>query len=115
MNSDVFSPRFDPGSSKTLRYIKHGQFLLQYADNSALKGYEANDVVQLGDYFTFTKFGGITSCNSPDFQRVNGILGFGLPQTMPMALPGMPTPRSPSPSSLISPILASRTTTRTTC
>mmetsp|Transcript_44370 Transcript_44370/g.111080 ORF Transcript_44370/g.111080 Transcript_44370/m.111080 type:complete len:509 (+) Transcript_44370:11-1537(+) len=89
--------RFHPGHSKTLRYIKHGQFLLQYADNSALKGYEANDVVQLGDYFTFTKFGGITSCNSPDFQRVNGILGFGLPQTMPMALPGMPTPQLPLP------------------
>jgi hypothetical protein len=140
--------RFDPMKSKTLKYVDKGMFLLQYADNSALKGYEARDVVQLGDYFTFTKFGwcpiaqrliflspqhlswkklfrehdtddkeflvinfrllfmlcanisifcnysvgirllgdnnfgpgGITVCNSPDFQRVNGILGFGLPQ-----------------------------------
>jgi hypothetical protein len=45
--------------SKTLKYIDHGMFLLQYADNSALKGYEARDVVQLGDYYTYTKFGEI--------------------------------------------------------
>lgn len=57
----------------------------QYADNSNLKGYEATDIVQFGDFYTFTKFGGITTCNSPDFQRVNGILGFGLPQQMPVS------------------------------
>jgi len=89
--------RFDPTKSKSIRYIKHGQFFLQYADNSNLKGYEATDIVQFGDYFTFTKFGGITVCNSPDFQRVNGILGFGLPQRMPTELPGMPTPQLPLP------------------
>ena len=43
--------------SRTLKYVDKGMFLLQYADNSALKGYEARDVVQLGDYYTFTKFG----------------------------------------------------------
>jgi hypothetical protein len=40
---------------------------------------------------------GITKCNSPDFQRVNGILGFGLPQQMPEELPGMPSPQLPLP------------------
>ena len=35
--------RFDPTKSSSIKYIKHGQFLLQYADNTALKGYEAND------------------------------------------------------------------------
>mmetsp|Transcript_3454 Transcript_3454/g.8250 ORF Transcript_3454/g.8250 Transcript_3454/m.8250 type:complete len:549 (-) Transcript_3454:117-1763(-) len=89
--------RFDPVKSKTIRYIKHGQFFLQYADNSNLKGYEATDIVQFGDFYTFTKFGGITVCNSPDFQRVNGILGFGLPQQMPTELPGMPSPQLPLP------------------
>jgi hypothetical protein len=54
-------------------------------------------VVQFGDYFSFTKFGGITVCNSPDFQRVNGILGFGLPQFPPGEMPGMPTPQLPLP------------------
>eukprot|EP00291_Cryptomonas_curvata_P005969 CAMPEP_0172177530 /NCGR_PEP_ID=MMETSP1050-20130122/15490_1 /TAXON_ID=233186 /ORGANISM="Cryptomonas curvata, Strain CCAP979/52" /LENGTH=360 /DNA_ID=CAMNT_0012850065 /DNA_START=6 /DNA_END=1088 /DNA_ORIENTATION=- len=90
--------RFDPMKSKTLKYVDHGMFLLQYADNSALKGYEAHDVVQLGDYYTYTKFGGITVCNSPDFQRVNGILGFGLPQQQHMLLPnGAPSPGLPMP------------------
>ena len=27
----------------------------QYADNSNLKGYEATDIVQFGDFYTFTK------------------------------------------------------------
>eukprot|EP00802_Teleaulax_amphioxeia_P011055 Tamp_11085.p1 GENE.Tamp_11085~~Tamp_11085.p1 ORF type:complete len:525 (-),score=133.37 Tamp_11085:383-1957(-) len=89
--------RFNPAASKSIKYIKHGQFFLQYADNSNLKGYEATDIVQFGDFYTFTKFGGITTCNSPDFQRVNGILGFGLPQQMPMELPGMPSPQLPLP------------------
>ena len=49
--------RFDPMKSKSLKYVEHGMFMLQYADNSALKGYEGRDVVQLGDYYVFTKFG----------------------------------------------------------
>lgn len=61
--ADVLACRFDPVKSKTIRYIKHGQFFLQYADNSNLKGYEATDIVQFGDFYTFTKFGGITVCN----------------------------------------------------
>jgi hypothetical protein len=69
----------------------------QYADNSNLKGYEATDIVQFGDFFSFTKFGGIyvyiqrerqrerivqfvgciyrhATCNSTDFPRVSAIL-----------------------------------------
>lgn len=34
--------RFDPTKSSTIKYIKHGQFFLQYADNSNLKGYEVS-------------------------------------------------------------------------
>jgi len=34
--------RFDPTKSSSIKYIKHGQFFLQYADNSNLKGYEVS-------------------------------------------------------------------------
>jgi len=54
-------------------------FLLGYADNTHLKGFQSRDVVQLGDFFVDTKFGSITDCNSPDFNNVDGILGFGMP------------------------------------
>ena len=66
--------RFDPMKSKTLKYVDKGMFLLQYADNSALKGYEARDVVQLGDYYTFTKFGmykSIFLCSIPSQIRLH--------------------------------------------
>ena len=35
---------------------------------------------QLGDYKCTAPFGVITDCNSPDFNGVDGILGFGLPK-----------------------------------
>jgi hypothetical protein len=54
-------------------------FLLGYADNTHLKGYQGRDVVQIGDNFVDTKFGAITDCNSPDFNGVDGIVGFGMP------------------------------------
>jgi hypothetical protein len=54
----TYAFRFNPTASKSIKYIKHGQFFLQYADNSNLKGYEATDIVQFGDFYTFTKFGG---------------------------------------------------------
>jgi hypothetical protein len=67
-----------------------------------LKGYQASDVVMLGEcvqtagktativaqrarltsarrYQGFSTFGAISYCNSPDFNGVDGILGFGLP------------------------------------
>jgi len=35
---------------------------------------------QLGDFHGMAPFGVITECNSPDFNGVDGILGFGLPK-----------------------------------
>jgi hypothetical protein len=45
--------------------------MLGYADNTHLKGFQGNDVVQLGDYFVKADFGAVTNCDSPDF---NGAL-----------------------------------------
>ncbi len=41
--------------------------MLGYADNTHLKGFQGNDVVQLGDYFVKADFGAVTDCDSPDF------------------------------------------------
>eukprot|EP00286_Rhodomonas_abbreviata_P028232 CAMPEP_0181315084 /NCGR_PEP_ID=MMETSP1101-20121128/15175_1 /TAXON_ID=46948 /ORGANISM="Rhodomonas abbreviata, Strain Caron Lab Isolate" /LENGTH=528 /DNA_ID=CAMNT_0023422245 /DNA_START=168 /DNA_END=1754 /DNA_ORIENTATION=+ len=70
---------FDPMKSKTFRVVPKAMFLLGYADNTHLKGFQGHDVVQLGDFFVDTKFGGVTDCNSPDFNGVDGIVGFGMP------------------------------------
>lgn len=35
---------------------------------------------QLGNFHGMAPFGVITECNSPDFNGVDGILGFGLPK-----------------------------------
>ena len=63
---------FEPNTAKT--------FDLHYADGSHLRGFEGKDVVKLGDYEALAPFGVITDCNSPDFNGVDGILGFGLPR-----------------------------------
>ena len=70
---------FDPMKSKSFRVVPKQMFLLGYADNTHLKGFQGRDVVQLGDFFVDTKFGSITDCNSPDFNNVDGIMGFGMP------------------------------------
>jgi len=44
---------------------------------AALKGFQSRDIVRLGDYSVEAKFGSITDCNSPDFNGVDGIAGFG--------------------------------------
>jgi len=54
-------------------------FDLHYADGSHLRGFTGDSVVGLGDYEAEAPFGVITDCNSPDFNGVDGILGFGLP------------------------------------
>jgi hypothetical protein len=41
---------YDPTKSKTFKVVPKQMFLLQYADNSALKGFQSRDVVRLGDY-----------------------------------------------------------------
>ena len=54
-------------------------FDLHYADGSHLRGFTGDSLVGLGDYEAEAPFGVITDCNSPDFNGVDGILGFGLP------------------------------------
>ncbi len=70
-NSTVYQPE----RSATFRVAPNEMFYLGYADKSQLKGFQAFDVVQLGKYYTLTKFGAVTYCNSPDFNGVDGILG----------------------------------------
>jgi hypothetical protein len=74
----ALSKAFDPKESKTFK-IAPGQFDLSYADGTKLAGFVCNDYVQLGEYFAKTDYGCITHCNSPDFNGVDGIVGFGLP------------------------------------
>ena len=94
-------------------------------DVTLAQGFQGQDVLQLGEYFAFAKFGSITDCNSPgempasqslnrislmsatDFNGVDGIIGFGLPVAHAPALPppppasmfgGMQVPPHPPPS-----------------
>ncbi len=50
--------------------------MLGYADNTHLKGFQGNDVVQLGDYYVKADFGAVTDCDSPDF---NGEIALYVP------------------------------------
>lgn len=112
-DADGFTEKFDPKNSsfyvpqnsKTFVPIKNQAFFLGYADNTHLKGFQGEDVLQLGEYFAFSKFGSITDCNSPDFNGVDGIIGFGLPVAHAPAQPpappasmfgGMQSPFAPS-------------------
>jgi len=70
---------YDPLKSSTFTVVPHAAFMLGYADNTHLKGFQGNDVVQLGDYYVKADFGAVTNCDSPDFNGVDGIVGFGLP------------------------------------
>jgi hypothetical protein len=110
-NSTVFNPDL----SHTFKVVPHQSFVLGYADNTHLKGYQGKDVVQLGDYYAFADFGAVTDCNSPDFNDVDGIVGFGMPS--PAApppppsnsiMPGM-SPSGAPPASLPMPLLFSLT------
>ena len=87
---------FDPLKSKTFRVVPKQMFLLGYADNTHLKGYQGRDVVQIGDNYVDTKFGAITDCNSPDFNGVDGIVGFGMP-VQHQAAPPPPSDRGRRP------------------
>jgi len=74
------SRHFVVGSSTTFTPDATKTFDLSYADGTELKGFNGQDVVQLGNYHGMAPFGVIYSCNSPDFNGVDGILGFGLPK-----------------------------------
>ena len=54
-------------------------FVLGYADNTHLQGFQGKDIVQLGEYHMTAPFGAVTDCNSPDFNGIDGIVGFGMP------------------------------------
>lgn len=64
-------------------------FDLKYADTADLRGFIGQDIVQLGHFFSRTKFGCITKCDSADFNGVDGILGLGMPDA---ALASIPEP-----------------------
>jgi len=66
-------------------------FDLSYADGTELQGFNAHDIVHLGDFHSMAPFGLLYSCNSPDFNGVDGIIGFGLPK------PGMEGKQLPRP------------------
>jgi hypothetical protein len=74
------SRHFDVGASSSFSADTTKQFDLAYADGTELKGFNGHDVVQLGNFHGMAPFGVITDCNSPDFNGVDGILGFGLPK-----------------------------------
>lgn len=112
-NSSVYNP----DASHTFKVVPKQAFQLGYADNTHLKGFQANDVVQLGDYYDFANFGAVTDCNSPDFNDVDGIVGFGMPSPKTPApppppsssiMPGM-SPSGAPPVSLPDPLLFSLT------
>jgi len=52
--------------------------------------HSGEDVVELGGFGALSKFGAVTYCNSPDFDGVSGILGFGTPT--PGSLGSQPQP-----------------------
>jgi hypothetical protein len=66
------STTFVPQSTQT--------FDLNYADGTHLRGFSGVDQIYMGNYKATSPFGVITDCNSPDFNGVDGILGFGLPK-----------------------------------
>eukprot|EP00287_Rhodomonas_sp_CCMP768_P004017 CAMPEP_0196725490 /NCGR_PEP_ID=MMETSP1091-20130531/7044_1 /TAXON_ID=302021 /ORGANISM="Rhodomonas sp., Strain CCMP768" /LENGTH=568 /DNA_ID=CAMNT_0042067781 /DNA_START=17 /DNA_END=1723 /DNA_ORIENTATION=- len=82
------SRHFDVTASSTFTPVTSQTFDLHYADGSHLRGFSGEDMVTMGNFEAKAPFAVITDCNSPDFNDVDGILGFGLPR------PGsnMPTP-----------------------
>jgi hypothetical protein len=74
------SRHFNIQASHTFHADTSKKFDLSYADGTELSGFQGLDQVHLGDFHAEAPFGVITECNSPDFNGVDGILGFGLPK-----------------------------------
>lgn len=85
----AFTHRFDPGQSLSFAEGHSKTFSLSYADQSLITGYVGRDIVQLGSYYTMTRFGCALDCNDPHFNGIDGILGMGMPDA---SLPDIPTP-----------------------
>lgn len=71
------SRMFDASLSNTFEAHTEMQFDLSYADSTQLHGFEAVEIVEFGHFRSRVPVGVITNCNSPDFNGVDGILGFG--------------------------------------
>ena len=74
------SRHFKATASSTFSAETSKKFDLSYADGTQLKGFQGTDEIELGDFHAHAPFGVITDCNSPDFNGVDGILGFGMPK-----------------------------------
>jgi len=74
------SRHFQVDESSTFTANPDLRFVLSYADGSELRGFGGDDVVHVGDFHGLAPFGLLYQCNSPDFNGVDGILGFGLPK-----------------------------------
>jgi len=74
------SRHFNAKDSSTFTATVTKKFDLSYADGTELQGFQGQDIVELGDFHAHAPFGVITECNSPDFNGVDGILGFGMPK-----------------------------------
>eukprot|EP00286_Rhodomonas_abbreviata_P008287 CAMPEP_0181319722 /NCGR_PEP_ID=MMETSP1101-20121128/17730_1 /TAXON_ID=46948 /ORGANISM="Rhodomonas abbreviata, Strain Caron Lab Isolate" /LENGTH=557 /DNA_ID=CAMNT_0023427355 /DNA_START=141 /DNA_END=1814 /DNA_ORIENTATION=- len=69
---------FKPKESMTFEVVDGADPVdLHFLDSTNLKGFTAQDMIQLGPYAVESRLGMITSCNSPICRRVDGILGFG--------------------------------------
>jgi len=71
------SRRFDAAASTSFTAHTELTFDLSYADSTQLHGFAAVDYVEMGQFRSRVPVGIITNCNSPDFNGVDGILGFG--------------------------------------
>jgi len=83
------STPFDPTASSSFTPTPR-RYSLHYADSTELRGFVGEDMVHLDNYYVKAKFGCITYCNSPDFNGVDGIMGFGIPA--PSDRNGLPEP-----------------------
>jgi len=75
------SRHFDVAKSSTFSAKTEQRFDLHYADGTHLRGFTGIDQAYMGDFHATSPFAVITDCNSPDFNGVDGILGFGIPKT----------------------------------
>jgi len=71
------SRHFDPAASSSFKAEVAFTFDLNYADSTHLHGFTAEEYVEFGQFRSRVPVGIITDCNSPDFNGVDGILGFG--------------------------------------
>jgi len=88
-SNKLFDEEYRPQDSRHFKVSQSSTFVpqsfqtfdLNYADGTHLRGFSGADQVYMGDYKATAPFGVITDCNSPDFNGVDGILGFGLPKS----------------------------------